>query len=148
VLEFIGKRLRYMQEVKREERGFTLIELLVVVAIIGILVAIAVPMFLNQIAKARDATAQANVREAASAMNVYITEENALPATIDALKGHGFQGSTPQVTMFVGGTVAAPQWCLSAPTNGGNSDFWVQQEEKGAPQGNAAACTDAAGPLP
>jgi type IV pilus assembly protein PilA len=148
VLEFIGKRLRYMQEVKREERGFTLIELLVVVAIIGVLVAIAVPMFLNQIAKARDATAKANVREAASAMNVYITEENALPATIDDLKGHGFQGSDPQVVMFVGGTVAAPQWCLSAPTNGGNFDNWVQQEELGAPQGNAAACTDAAGPIP
>jgi hypothetical protein len=30
VLNFFGKRLRYMQEVPRQERGFTLIELLIV----------------------------------------------------------------------------------------------------------------------
>jgi prepilin-type N-terminal cleavage/methylation domain-containing protein len=146
VLEFIGKRLRYMQEVKREERGFTLIELLVVVAIIGVLVAIAVPMFLNQIAKARDATAKANVREAASAMNVYITEENDLPATIDDLKGHGFQGSDPQVHMEVAGTGPADaEWCLDAPTNGGKFAYWKQTSTAGAPVSAAGPCVTAAG---
>ena len=46
---------------KRSRGGFTLAELLVVVAIIGVLVAISIPIFTTQIHKARVATDWANV---------------------------------------------------------------------------------------
>ena len=46
------------------EKGFTLAELLVVVAIVGILVAISVPLFTAQLGKARKATNEANMRAA------------------------------------------------------------------------------------
>lgn len=47
-----------------KNKGFTLAELLVVVAIVGILVAISVPLFTAQLGKARKATNEANMRAA------------------------------------------------------------------------------------
>lgn len=47
---------------KQNKKGFTMTELLVVVAIIGVLVAVSIPIFTSQLHKARVATDWANVR--------------------------------------------------------------------------------------
>lgn len=49
---------------KLNKKGFTLAELLVVVAIIGVLVAISIPIFTSQLEKSRDAVSVANMRAA------------------------------------------------------------------------------------
>lgn len=48
----------------KKNKGFTLAELLIVVAIIAVLVAIAMPVFANQLEKAKQATDLANIRSA------------------------------------------------------------------------------------
>jgi len=58
------------------EQGFTLIELLVVILIIGMLAAIALPLFLNQRTKAQDTQAKSALRTAAEAIEVFHQENN------------------------------------------------------------------------
>jgi type IV pilus assembly protein PilA len=59
---------------KKGDEGFTLIELLVVVVIIGVLVAIAVPVYLNYRKGAADKSAQSDVRGAVSAVEQFYTD--------------------------------------------------------------------------
>ena len=61
---------------KLNKKGFTLAELLIVVAIIGVLVAISIPVYSKLVQKARLAANQANARAAYSAVEIQFLTSN------------------------------------------------------------------------
>ena len=65
---------------KRNNKGFTLIELLIVVAIIGIIVAIAIPNLLNAIQRAKQKRTMGDMRTAGTAAEAYAVDFNRYPA--------------------------------------------------------------------
>ena len=78
---------KFIQQLNRpnSNEGFTLIELLVVIVIIGILAAIALPNFLNQDVKAKQAEAKQNVALVNKNQNSYRAEHSEFASSFDVL---------------------------------------------------------------
>src|SRR5690625_4168370 len=70
---------RIRKDLDNKEKGFTLIELLVVIIIIGILAAIAIPLFLNQRKKAVDTAARADVSTLGKELAAYYVDNTEDP---------------------------------------------------------------------
>ncbi len=98
-----------------------------VVIIIGILAAIAIPVFLNQRANAESRSAQGNVRTAHTAGQVAFTETGAyVDETVLGPYGFNAAGASPAVS----GTGATNTYCIES--TGGVT--WVMRQSYSAPQ--------------
>lgn len=114
---------RRMQAGGGGEGGFTLIELLVVIIIIGILAAIAIPIYLSQRTKANDATAQSDLRNAAVAETAYYGANNTFANTLAELSSQGFNPTTNDVVTF--GAVNNSDYCVVATMPGGSGAWYL-----------------------
>jgi type IV pilus assembly protein PilA len=108
-----------------KDQGFTLIELLVVIIIIGILAAIAIPVFLNQRKKGWDAQAKSDLKNMATAQETVLTDSGNYTNDVTKLNSAGFKESTDTTdhtawTSTSAGTAGG--YCLSVKSKSGL--FW------------------------
>jgi type IV pilus assembly protein PilA len=117
------------------EEGFTLIELLVVMIIIGILAAIAIPVFLNQRNSGYDASTKSDVKNGSTAEETYFTDNNTYTTNAGGtagtssgnLSGWSKSGNTTGVSFTLVGTTgykivgvskSGKSWCFNSTASG------------------------------
>ena len=121
---------RIRKAMDEREGGFTLIELLVVIIIIGILAAIAIPVFLNQRKKGYEASMKSDLRTVANEMETYFTDAQVYPAALTGTAPSvvvGTGGNT--VTLSAGNAVSVAAsgpngFCLSATSSKVTGKTW------------------------
>jgi prepilin-type N-terminal cleavage/methylation domain-containing protein len=142
---------RIRKSVEEKDEGFTLIELLVVIIIIGILAAIAIPVFLSQRKKGYDAQAKSDARNLATLQESYFADNNKyqvstdLASTKTALTDYKNSSNVTAVLMkdySAAGVIGTAQdvggYCIQVTSQSGNN--YAYDSTKGGLQAGTATC--------
>lgn len=94
-------------------KGYSLIELMIVVAIIGILVALAVPSFQQSAVKAREAALKQNLHTIRTVLDQHYADKGVYPPSLETLVEAGYLRQVPMDPF----TEAADAWVIEFEEN-------------------------------
>jgi general secretion pathway protein G len=80
---------------RHAEQGFTLLELMIVMVVIGLLAAIAIPSYTNNIRNAKEAVLKEDLHTMRSAIQSYTVDKQKAPQTLDDLVQSGYLKTMP-----------------------------------------------------
>lgn len=144
IMEALAARMDRIRKGEKAE-GFTLIELLVVVIIIGILAAIAIPVYIGVQNNAKDSAVKSDLGNAKTAVVAKYTKDGTYPTALTGLSGQGYTQSDasnyftntaadlPKVTVVT----ANGGFCLTAKSASGTR--WAVSDTQAIATGNCAA---------
>lgn len=111
------------KKLRKNEKGFTLAELLIVVAIIGVLVAISIPIFTSQLKKAHLATNQANARAAYAAVSAELLSSDRTSGKATYTVSTAKIGNVEDAGSALSITAAIDTWTFDSPAPTGKTNI-------------------------
>jgi general secretion pathway protein G len=82
-------------EARHPEAGFTLLELMIVMVVIGLLAAIAIPSYTNNVRNAKEAVLKEDLHTLRVAIDSYTVDKQKAPQTLDDLVQAGYLKTMP-----------------------------------------------------
>jgi type IV pilus assembly protein PilA len=125
---------------RRADSGFTLIELLVVIIIIGILAAIAIPVFLAQRTKGYQAQSQADLRDLAEFEEIYLNDAGTYGTIAQVMAAEPTLRMSTGVTLSVVRYDGGNGYCISATHVNTSVTYYYDSEGGGMQPKGATGC--------
>jgi general secretion pathway protein G len=109
----------FSRRTARSANGFTLMELVIVMTVIAILMAVAIPIFITNIRRAKEVVLKTNLDEMRRAIDKYTVDKEKAPQSLQDLVGAGYLRSVPVDPL----TRSSDTWKIEMETETASADI-------------------------